>query len=137
MTSPAVLAIGLDPRFADFSKMPQLTPALIRAYIEAEIQRVRKAGFEVQMLLIAPEAAGASEIEAALKTKRFACVVIGAGLREPPEHLLLFEKILNLVHRHAPQATIAFNATPADTAEAVRRWVMPEQNPETSSPSGR
>jgi hypothetical protein len=54
MTLPAVLAIGLDPRFADFSTMPQLAPALIRAYIEAEIQRVREAGFKVQMLLIAP-----------------------------------------------------------------------------------
>jgi hypothetical protein len=38
---------------------------------------------------------------------------------------LLFEKILNLVHRLAPDAGIAFNSTPADTAEAVRRWVMP------------
>ncbi len=31
-----------------------------------------------------------------------AVLVIGAGLREPPEHLLLFEKILNLVHRSMP-----------------------------------
>jgi hypothetical protein len=123
MASPSVLAIGLDPRFADFRAMPQLTPAHIRAYIEAEIERVRGFGFEVEMLLLAPDAAGESEIEAALRRKSFACVVIGAGLREPAEHLLLFEKIVNLVHRLAPDARIAFNTTPADTAEAVQRWV--------------
>jgi hypothetical protein len=50
-------------------------------------------------------------------------VVIGAGLRQPPERLLLFEKIVNLVHVHAPQAKICFNTTPADTVQAVQRWI--------------
>jgi len=36
--------------------------------------------------------------------------------------LLLFEKLINLVHEHAPGAKICFNTTPADTAEAVQRW---------------
>jgi hypothetical protein len=126
MTSTAVLALGLDPRFADFNAMPQLTPELIRAYIDAEIARVRKLGFEVETRLIAPGEAE-TEIEAALRARRFACVVIGAGLREPPQHLLLFEKVLNLVHHLAPDASIVFNSTPADTAEAVLRWVRPLQ----------
>jgi hypothetical protein len=125
VTPTAVLAIGLDPRFADFSAMPHLTPELVRAYIEAEIARVRELGYDVETCLIAPGEAAEAEIEVTLRTRSFACVVIGAGLREPPEHLLLFEKILNLVHRLAPDAGIAFNSTPADTAEAVRRWVMP------------
>ena len=57
-----------------------------------------------------------------LKSRSFDCVVIGAGLRASPQ-LLLFEKLVNLVHQHAPGARICFNTTPADTAEAVRRWV--------------
>jgi hypothetical protein len=122
MTPTAVLAIGLDPRFADFGAMPQLTPELIRAYIDTEIARVRELGFDVETRLIAPGEVAEAEIEAALRAGSFACVVIGAGLRE---HLLLFERILNLVHRFAPNASIAFNSTPADTAEAVRRWVTP------------
>jgi hypothetical protein len=61
----------------------------------------------------------------ALRSSHFDCVVIGAGLRLPPERLLLFEKILNLVHVLAPAARICFNTTPADTAEAVRRWIDP------------
>src|SRR5579862_4308536 len=108
MATTAVLAIGLDPRFADFSAMPGFTPELVRAYIEAEIARVRASGFEVDARLIAPDATAEAEIEAALRARNFDCVLIGAGLREPPEHLLLFEKILNLVHRLAPDARIAF-----------------------------
>jgi alpha-galactosidase/6-phospho-beta-glucosidase family protein len=49
--------------------------------------------------------------------------VIGAGLRVPPERLMLFEKILNHVHRLAPRASICFNTNPADTTEAVQRWL--------------
>jgi formylmethanofuran dehydrogenase subunit B len=59
----------------------------------------------------------------ALKSKDFDCVVIGAGLREPAARLLLFERIINLVHALAPAAKICFNTNPADTAEAVQRWI--------------
>ena len=62
-------------------------------------------------------------VEAALRARHHDCVVIGAGLREPPELLGLFEKIINLVHRLAPDAAIAFNANPTDTAEAAERWL--------------
>jgi hypothetical protein len=47
--------------------------------------------------------------------------LFGAGLRAP-EHLLLFEKLLNLVHARAPLAKICFNTNPADSAAAVQRW---------------
>jgi len=36
---------------------------------------------------------------------------------------MLFEKILNHVHRLAPRASICFNTNPADTTEAVQRWL--------------
>jgi hypothetical protein len=48
--------------------------------------------------------------------------MIGAGLRAPPQ-LLLFEKLLNLIHERAPRAKICFNTNPADSAEAVQRWI--------------
>jgi hypothetical protein len=50
-------------------------------------------------------------------------VLIGAGLRQPGERLLLFEKIINLVHELAPNTRICFNTMPADSVDAVRRWV--------------
>ena len=57
-----------------------------------------------------------------LDSRAFDCVLFGAGLRAAP-HLLLFEKLINLAHAQAPGAKLCFNSTPADTAEAVRRWI--------------
>jgi hypothetical protein len=50
--------------------------------------------------------------------------MIGAGLRVVPPYFLLFEKLINVLHRHAPASTkLYFNSNPTDTAEAVKRWV--------------
>jgi hypothetical protein len=38
--------------------------------------------------------------------------------------LELFERVVNLMRWHAPDAAIAFKATPADTFEAAARWVQ-------------
>ena len=46
--------------------------------------------------------------------------IVGGGLRVD-ETLVLFEEILNLVHRLAPQAVIAFNSRPDDLAAAAER----------------
>ncbi|TWA96213.1 hypothetical protein [Bradyrhizobium stylosanthis] len=120
-----VLAIGIEPGVADYSAFPQLTPELVRGYIEAQLLRLRDRGFEVTSCLIDLDAAAEAAVTAALREERFDCIVIGAGLREPKERLVLFEKVLNLVHRLAPDAAICFNTTPADTAEAVQRWIEP------------
>jgi hypothetical protein len=48
--------------------------------------------------------------------------VIGGGLRLPPKSLQLFETVINVVHKAAPNASIAFNTRPEDTAEAAARW---------------
>jgi hypothetical protein len=123
MTSKRVLAIGIDPTFADFSTLPGLTPELIRAYIDAQIERLRALGYEAESCLVDLGESAEQTVENALRSRAFHCVVIGAGLREPLERLLLFEKIINLVHMLAPQSRTAFNTTPVDTAEAAQRWI--------------
>jgi hypothetical protein len=50
-------------------------------------------------------------------------VVIGGGVRIPPKNLLLFETLVNAVHKAAPNAAIAFNTRPEDTADAAARWL--------------
>ena len=47
-------------------------------------------------------------------------MLIGGGLRTP-ECLELFERVVNLVHRHAPGSAIAFGTSPVDGAEAALR----------------
>ena len=118
---PSVLAIGLDPAFADFAAFPELTPDLIKAFIDSQLERLRGLGYEVDSCLVDLGDTAETVAKRHLRSREFDCVVIGAGLRAAPQ-LLLFEKLINLVHAHAPGAKICFNTTPADTAEAVRRW---------------
>ena len=61
-------------------------------------------------------------ITGALAARKFDCVLIGAGLRADPSQLLLFEKIVNLVHALAPDVSFCFNAKPGDSVKAVQRW---------------
>jgi hypothetical protein len=69
---------------------------------------------------------GSDDIEAAvteaLGSRPWRVVVVGGGVRQPEHQLDLFERIVNLVHRHAPDAAIAFNSTPGDTFDAAARW---------------
>lgn len=125
MRRKSVLAIGIDPVFADFTTLPDLTPELVRHHIDTELDRVRGAGFDVQSCLVDLGDTAETTAAVALRSKSYDCVVIGAGLREPAAHLLLFEMIINLAHALAPNACICFNRNPADTLDAVQRWIEP------------
>jgi hypothetical protein len=119
---PVVLALGLDPMFVDPKAMGGLSPALVRAFIESQLDRVRVAGYEVESCLVDLGATAEAVVTERLCKRTFDCVLIGAGLRAP-EQVRLFEKLLNVVHALAPGAKICFNTTPEDSAEAVQRWV--------------
>jgi hypothetical protein len=123
LKSKSVLTIGVDPAFADLSAHPDLSVDLVRAYIDQQIERVRDLGYEVDSCLVDRGETAQATLEAALRSHKYDCIVIGAGLREPAAYLPLFEEIINLVHQFAPDSRIAFNTSPADTAEAARRWI--------------
>ena len=118
----SVLALGLDPSFADLTEFPNLTPELIKAFIDAQLDRLRGLGYEVDSCLVDLGDTAEAVTARHLALRSFDCVMIGAGLRAPAQ-LLLFEKLLNTVHAQAPNAKICFNTTPADSAEAVQRWI--------------
>jgi len=125
MSKKAVLAIGIEPALADLAAVPELTPELIRSYIDAQTKQLRALGYDAEMCLIDLGETAEQVATRALSSRSFDCVVIGAGLRVPPPQLLLFEKIINLVHTLAPAARICFNTNPGDTVQAVQRWVSP------------
>ena len=62
-------------------------------------------------------------VERQLASVSYDCVVIGGGVRLPPQRLALFEAVINVVHRGAPGAAIAFNTRPEDSADAAARWL--------------
>ena len=119
---PSILALGVDPKFADFTRLPGLTPELIRAFIDAQLARLRETGYEVESCLVDLGDTAEAVVLGCLNGRRFDCVMIGAGLRDT-SNLLLFERLLNLIHTSAPAAKICFNTTPADSLEAVQRWL--------------
>ncbi len=49
---------------------------------------------------------------AALASKQYDCVVVGAGLRIVPKMTRIFEAVMNAVQEHAPRAKLAFNINP-------------------------
>lgn len=119
-TSPRrVLVIGLDP----YRVPGPWDPAPVAEAIARSAARLADAGFDAQNCLFGLD--GSDDITAvvtsALRSRPWDCVVIGGGVRKAEELLELFESIVNLVRRHAPDATIAFNRTPSDIVEAVGR----------------
>jgi hypothetical protein len=117
-----VLALGLDPEFVDPKAMGGFTPEVVRAYIDSQFDRIRVLGYEVESCLVDPGDTAESVLTQKLGKRTFDCVMIGAGLRNP-QYLRLFERLLNVVHALAPGAKLCFNSSPADSAEAVQRWV--------------
>jgi len=62
-------------------------------------------------------------LAAQLAKAAYDCVVVRGGLRLPPRSLHFFERVVNAIHQGAPNARIAFNTRPEDTAEAAARWI--------------
>jgi hypothetical protein len=122
----SVLLVGLDPDIVDYTKspVPGLTAAKVRAAVEADSATLERLGYGVKLLYVDDGKTAEAALTDALTASRYDCIMIGAGLRVVPPYFLLFEKLINVVHRHAPASTkLCFNSNPADTAEAVKRWV--------------
>jgi hypothetical protein len=121
-----VLFIGQKPETVDYSD-PALPPGFDAAQIRAGIASAEKLlaerGWQADLCMIAPDETAVPTLEKQLASATYACVVIGGGLRIPPRSLVLFEKVVNTVHKGAPNAFIAFNTRPEDTAEAAARWL--------------
>jgi hypothetical protein len=117
-----VLALGLDPEYVNPDQLQGLSPELVRSYIDTQLERVWAMGYELRSCLVDTGETAEQVVESELASRTFDCVLFGAGLRDDSQ-LLLFERLLNLVHAKAPDAKICFNSNPGDTAEAVQRWV--------------
>ena len=68
--------------------------------------------WEGDVCYIRPDAMAGQLVEHHLASANYACVVIGAGVRLPPQSLKVFEAVVNAVHKAAPAAAIAFNTRP-------------------------
>ena len=121
-----VLLVGLDPATVDFSDPalpPGMTAEKIHAGVKLALADFVARGWHPDNCFISPDESAVPTVERCLAGDVYDCVVIGAGLRLPPSRLVLFEAVVNAIHRAAPQAAIAFNTRPEDSGTAAARWI--------------
>jgi hypothetical protein len=121
LVEPRVLIIGLDPH-----RVPgPWPPERVASAIAEGLAKFEAGGVGVEACLVGLDGSDdvPAVIAAALRSRPWECVIVGGGLRNSEELLETFEQVLNLVRRHAPDAAIAFSATPDTTYEAALRWI--------------
>ena len=119
-----VILVGYDPEAVDYSD-PALPPGMnaekIHAGVAVALKQFAERGWQGEVGFILPDENAGPTVERLLASKAYDCVVIGAGVRLPPKRLAVFEAVVNAVHRAAPNAAIAFNTRPEDSADAAAR----------------
>ncbi|HAT33538.1 MAG TPA: hypothetical protein DCW29_22650 [Janthinobacterium sp.] len=123
-----IMLIGLEPTLLDFSSpdfaaYPGMNAAKVMAGLNAAVDELNRLGYTVELCLTDFGANAETVVRERLSQRPYDCVLIGAGIRTIASQLILFEKLLNVVHAHAPQARLCFNTVPLDTTEAVQRWL--------------
>jgi len=116
----SVLLIGLDPR-----KIAGFDAAPVELALALGHKRFVDAGIEVDTCLVENGAAARAIIAEALQAKPYGVVVVGGGIRKPDDLVELFEDVIDLIRRHAPQAAVAFNTNPTTSLDAAQRRLTP------------
>lgn len=117
-----VLMVGWHPSAVNYAKYPGLTPEKLEASLRADEARLLELGYQARLAFIHSAYTAAIDVASMLKNEAFDVVLIGAGVRKDDEHFLVFERLVNVVHEHAPHARMAFNTGPMDSAAAIQRW---------------
>lgn len=118
-----VLSVGEDPATVDYSKTPDgVDEAYIRKGIDQAIAEMNAKGWNARMCIVPPDIDAALGIfRQALAAHPCDVLLLGGGLRMPPERLKLFEALINEARRSAPDARLAFDNDPYEGREAVAR----------------
>jgi len=109
-----VLLVGYDPGTVDYADpaLPRgMTPDKIGAGLSLALKQMTERGWEADLCLIRPDKTAEKTVERHLASADYAGVVIGAGVRLPPQGLTLFETVVNSVHpSYMPPMLNATNA---------------------------
>src|SRR5215475_11816034 len=116
--SKNVLVIGVDPR-----TIPGIDADAVEALLAVGQARFKAQGIAADICHIRIDETAERKIIEYLNKKPYACVVVGGGIRKPDPLLEFFERVINLIRRHAPGAAIAFNTSPDNSVEAAMRWL--------------
>ena len=121
-----VVMVGLEPGVVDYSDpayaaFTGLNAKVLREALEKDRAALVALGYDAIWSFWDKSEGAETKFIDNLRTHKPDCVMIGAGVRLNPKLTGLFEQLVNLVRRHAPQSRLCFNSGPFDTAKAVER----------------
>lgn len=123
MSDNNVLLIGLDPTVVNYDRWPGLTAEKLEAGLRRDEALLNESSYEAEICFVDHGQTAEEVVKAKLAETDFGCILIGAGVRTDTGEFLLFEKLINVVHQHAPKARICFNTGPTDSVDAIKRWM--------------
>lgn len=122
--APSVLIVGLP---FENPTIPEDVKVTIRTSIEKLNTNMIAAGYNYKTLLTGPDGfeptsdSTVSIIVDTLQKTKWDVVVIGFGVRAKPELTLFFERLVNAIREHAPQAKMGFSTLPEEALDAAKR----------------
>ncbi|WP_118975709.1 hypothetical protein [Taibaiella koreensis] len=124
IASRKILLIGIDPSLIDFGNSTSgRTPESINAARDKIQEELDALGFEVHHCIVDLGATAVAQVKEVLENDKFDSIMIGGAVRALPQHTILFEEIINLIHQKAPASRICFNTGPETTVAAILRSI--------------
>ena len=117
-----IVMFGLQTDAVDFSNWSDFSIEKLEAAFDQVSSDLKDAGHDPVWCLTDTGDTTEQVVTKALSAHQPDVVLIGAGVRTDPDHLMLFEKVINLVQHHAPQTKIAINTRSSDSVRRVERW---------------
>jgi len=111
------LTVGLP---LDHPSVPEHMRERIRQAVTEAQAQYKRCNCDIQGFTPSPEG-DLSDLVSRLQSHKLDGVVIGFGVRSNPDHTVLFERIVDAVRTHAPQAKLMFNSSPTNTLAAIQR----------------
>ncbi|KAI1824874.1 hypothetical protein F4861DRAFT_222911 [Xylaria intraflava] len=120
-----VLLTGFVPTVAAPAAMHERygTAEEIGAKIRADYARIRQAGITLVEFLFDPLEGEKvlEQFKSLLRNAKYDAIGIGAGIRVHPDHLTLFETMVNMCGAIAPGVPLLFNDGPGGSTETLER----------------
>jgi hypothetical protein len=114
----SILHVGLP---LDHPSIPVEDRAKIRMRLDSLQQEMRAAGYEYEILSVAPDG-GIDEFKERLRVQCCDGVLLGGGVVGNPEMSYFLEQIVDAVHEVLPKAKIMFHSHAEDVRTTVGRW---------------
>lgn len=126
MANKKVLLIGIDAFIIDFSSpefaaFPGLTSEKVEAGMKMTMSKLSELGFDSDLCWTDFGNTAIQLLTKYLTENQYDYILIGAGIRMPPNNFMLFENMVNTIHELAKDSKICFNTIPTDTVEAILR----------------